>query len=772
MKRRPSTAAEGEPAQKRSVTYETFKKWRTDLDRDHQTVSWLDCDTVSEGGKKVVQRLKCSVCSKFKVSIRGRRNFNDRWIVGADSVRTSNVKDHAQSDQHTHAMQLLKKEQGRAAGLGAASYAPIAQALSKLPAEERDRLKKKFDIAYFVATEKLAFTKYPSICELEARHGVELGTSYLNKSAGRTFCHYIAEERKENVVEALRKAHFFSILMDGTTDKGNIEDELFLVLWCDVDGADEKIHTRASYFAVDRPKDATAVGLFESLRNELGRLGIKAIDTKECKKLIGIGTDGAAVNVSALKGKVQSNIPWVYWMWCLAHRLELAVKDALQGTVFDIIDELLLRLYYIYEKSPKKSRELEDIIADLQGCFSFDDSGVRPVRASGTRWISHKVEALKRVLSKFGAYTSHLAALSEDRTVRDRAKLKGYYTKWTDAKYLLGCAVFVDVLTPCATLSKVMQSDDLDVLGAFMSMLRVVKEVGKLGDKSLDEWPTYSATMKKVTETEGEVAYQHQALKAFERAKSLYQSHYREYCTSVTDCLKSRLQWSDLEMIRDVIFVLATHGWQKIIDEEEKSETEGTDGKDVLKPLERLAKWFRTPLEAAGADLSQLQKEFMEMLQYANQFISLATLDYQAVWWRLFHAPSATEWHSALLLAQLLLSLPVSNGKLERCFSTLKLIKSEKRSSLSNDTLDDLLALTVDPIPLKSFNPDASIELWWKDKLRRPNQQPRKAYEKRSGQSSATIDITGDEETPEIELTLDDWDKWMRTDDEEPIELS
>ena len=453
MKRRSSTAAEGEPAQKRSVTYVTFKKWRTDLDHDHQTVSWLDCDMVSESGKKVVQRLKCSVCSKFKASISGRRNFNDRWIVSADSVRTSNVKDHTQSDQYTHAMQLLKKEQGRAAGLGATSHAPIAQALSKVPADERDRLKKKFDIAYFVATEKLAFTKYPSICELEARHGVELGTSYLNKSAGRTFCHYIAKESKENVVEVLRKAHFFSILMDGTTDKG-------------------------SYFAVDRPKDATAVGLFESLRNGLGQLGIKAIDSKECKKLTGIGTDGAAVNVSALKGKVQSNIPWVYWMWCLAHRLELAVKDALQGIVFDIIDELLLRLYYIYETSPKKSRELEDIIADLQDCVSFDDSGVRPVRASGTRWILHKVEALKRVLSKFGAYTSHLAALSEDRTVRDRAKLKGYYSKWTDVKYLLGCAVFVDVLTPCATLSKVMQSDDLDVLGPFMANLLSDDEEG------------------------------------------------------------------------------------------------------------------------------------------------------------------------------------------------------------------------------------------------------------------------------------------------------
>ena len=36
----------------------------------------------------------------------------------------SNVKDHAQSDQHTYAM---LKEQGRAAGLGIGSWSLIAQ---------------------------------------------------------------------------------------------------------------------------------------------------------------------------------------------------------------------------------------------------------------------------------------------------------------------------------------------------------------------------------------------------------------------------------------------------------------------------------------------------------------------------------------------------------------------------------------------------------------------------------------------------------------------
>ena len=73
---------------------------------------------------------------------------------------------------------------------------------------------------------------------------------------------------------------------------------------------------------------------------------------------------------------------------------------------------------------------------------------------------------MKRALSKYGAYTAHLATLSEDHSVSssDRAKLKGYYLKWTNAKYLLGCALFVDLLTPCSILSKVMQRDDLDIL--------------------------------------------------------------------------------------------------------------------------------------------------------------------------------------------------------------------------------------------------------------------------------------------------------------------
>ena len=159
--------------------------------------------------------------------------------------------------------------------------------------------------------------------------------------------------------------------------------------------------------------------------------------------LVGIGTDGASVNIASagLKGLVEEELPWIFWMWCLAHRQELALKDALKGTVFDFMDDMLIRLYHVYEKLPKKCHELEEIVADLRQCAEFDDAGVRPLRASGSRWVSNKLNAMKCVLSKFGAYTNHLTTLSMDSSIKavDCAKLQGYLRKWVDAKYVRLC---------------------------------------------------------------------------------------------------------------------------------------------------------------------------------------------------------------------------------------------------------------------------------------------------------------------------------------------
>ena len=75
------------------------------------------------------------------------------------------------------------------------------------------------------------------------------------------------------------------------------------------------------------------------------------------------------VGCHGLKGYFEEAVPWIIMFWCLAHRLELAVKDALKSTLFDDVDDILLRAYYIYKWSPKKCRKLEEIVATLKECL-------------------------------------------------------------------------------------------------------------------------------------------------------------------------------------------------------------------------------------------------------------------------------------------------------------------------------------------------------------------------------------------------------------------
>ena len=114
----------------------------------------------------------------------------------------------------------------------------------------------------------------------------------------------------------------------------------------------------------------------------------------------------------------------------------------------------------------------------------------------------------------------------------------------------------------------------------------------------------------------------------------------------------------------------------------------------------------------------EIHGEFDAMILYAAQFISLSTMEYQSVWWRLFHALNSSEWSNVFRLTSLLLSLPVSNGRLEQTFS---LIKSNKRTALTDSSLSDLLTVNADKLPLQDFSPDAAINLWWDAMSRKPS---------------------------------------------------
>ena len=221
----------------------------------------------------------------------------------------------------------------------------------------------------------------------------------------------------------------------------------------------------------------------------------------------------------------------------------------------------------------------------------------------------------------------------------------------------------------------------------------------------------------------------------------------------VVQCMRTRLAWTELQLLRDIIFILASEGWQKAIDE-----------KDDLKAVDRVMEKFKIPLQAANVVVEEIHAEFDVLIQHATQYISLSTMNYHAVWWRLFHAPAASEWSNILSLVELLFSLPASNGKVERVFSQMKEIKRNKRSLLSNETLDDLLLISTAEVSMTQFDADPAIKLWWNDKVRRPVRKVKVPGSAEELDESDDSSSSSDSEDNSMHL-LSDWDSIVQCND-------
>lgn len=172
--------------------------------------------------------------------------------------------------------------------------------------------------------------------------------------------------------------------------------------------------------------------------------------------------------------------------------------------------------------------------------------------------------------------------------------------------------------------------------------------------------------------------------------------------------------------------------------------------------MDAVCRRFEAPLRNASIDLAQIREEWDDMLSYAKKYLNLVQEDYKVIWWKLFNSVDSQDWSNILGIIELLFSLPMANGRLERLFSQLKLIKSDRRNRLGENSLDQLLRINVEGPPLGDWDATQAVELWLQDKTRRVNQP--------SQQRSTAQQSTTTENPPDESFLLDDWEEWITTD--------
>ena len=104
---------------------------------------------------------------------------------------------------------------------------------------------------------------------------------------------------------------------------------------------------------------------------------------------------------------LKQDFPRISFILCFSHQVELALNDALKELI-EPVDTSLMHLFYLYKKSSKKHRQLNNFYHLLEGQLEMYSAGVRPLKATGKRWIDHKIAAMERIIEKFGLYTQHL----------------------------------------------------------------------------------------------------------------------------------------------------------------------------------------------------------------------------------------------------------------------------------------------------------------------------------------------------------------------------
>ena len=364
----------------------------------------------------------------------------------------------------------------------------------------------------------------------------------------------------------------------------------------------------------------------------------------------------------------------------------------------------------------------------------------------------------------------------EDKTIpsTDRARLKGCLAKWQQAKMLIGAALYVDALKPASLLSLNLQEDNFDVVTGLQSILEARKYLRKYSQENPQRWPR---VRKELQSLEDDGVYQGATLLRYNEAAIQFCADQASADLNPLDeSMRDRLEWSNMKMLRALMVYLDSQGWSaNEVDRSmmENSDADSEDTEDfvlqnILKAADYIINWFREPLERQGTSLHAIDDEIGEMTRYARKYLPIDEESHSRIWYKLHICPDSRKWPNALRLCELGFSLPFSNAKVEKLFSSLKQIKTDRRTNLHTSTLNDLMEIKTAGPPLSKFSATIAINLWWRSSktTRRVHQRLRQTYKRLvSTQPTTPYDSTESSEEDDTGETtwcaLDLWDEWF-----------
>ena len=411
-----------------------------------------------------------------------------------------------------------------------------------------------------------------------------------------------------------------------------------------------------------------------------------------CPKLIALGCDGASVTTghrNGLFGLLKQEQPSVVLIHCLAHRLKLAFCDASKssGLHEKAVSTLLMGLYYFYRNSTLNRSMLKRAGASL---------GIKnvlvPNRVCTTRWVGHLHRSIEIVLKSYPIIVTHLQQITQTdikiNTIQ-AAKAKCFLKLLLTKDLVLYLHLLLDICEPLRKLSNAFQERSAvvsDVYRAISSSIVILKKLNtnpgshlqKVVD--LDDFCGHA-----LSGNDG--SFKASKIKMLTNLNSALEKHFGDFKEGI-------FKFCDIAKFNSWPLAANTDEIQDFGD------------KEVRKIMDH----FHDVLVKAGADLDCIENQWTSLKSVIYDEHEAADITHLT--WPNIVRKYQDSHQDILCVIDIILSLPASSAEVERGFSSLKLLKNDFRSTLSENHLNDLMAIKLLIPDDEDFDPMQAIKYW------------------------------------------------------------
>ena len=627
----------------------------------------------------------CLLCRKH-----GTTNYQNKSkkynVEPAIRFKRKAVEDHASSQQHAAAVtaELLSR------------VSTFEEEVRKIEGSKDEVYYKTLLAMYWIAKEEIPNKKFTSLLALLQQLGLEDIKYFKHRSAGSTREMFllIGGVLKTQLVDDISKAKCFGLLTDEVCDVSNKEQLVTFVKFVHPETGKAKTAFLAASNLLENSSSANAKTITDAIVAQVEDAGI------DKRKLTSFSTDGASVMTGKRNGvaaRLRADNKALINIHCICHRLALACGDANDRISYiKVVEKVLLQLWSFFENSAKKNASYAKAVLTIKQ-LSVSNRGQKKLRkrfqkACRSRWLSTE-KAIEGIYEDYEALVQTLRVFKESGD----ATATGLLQQTSNLKFLGTVYLLHEVLPILGHLSKTFQEGEVclasiapaieytadrldDVCHQHKHLARLKEDLTDNGRLQRCDLPSLTPHME-------------------EQLKSLTTRYLDALKENIENRFDGNLKVLTAFKVFDPTAVPEKNevGFKQygIADVGLLGDFFYQDWEDKdLKKEELLCEWAKFKYNLLGLR-SQLPPE----IAHPNGSKTLCKSKTPSEW-LLEHMLSMQSTYQHLCpclleLAEVCLSLPVSNAWPERGASCIKRLKTRLRSSLKNDMLQALMHIAI-----------------------------------------------------------------------------